>query len=89
MTEDHILLTPREFELKMNIAKSTRCKWQHDGVLQEGRHFVRIRHKIYFLWRNGLLQELADNAKNLKKLKANRAQTEPKRTMTPGPDWEY
>ncbi|HBA88536.1 MAG TPA: hypothetical protein DCZ75_11320 [Geobacter sp.] len=89
MTDDLILLSPREFELKMSIAKSTRCKWQQDGVLQENRHFVKIRHKIYFLWRHGLLQELADNAKNLKKLKANQARTKSKSTMTPGPDWEY
>ena len=87
--DDHSLLTPREFELKMKIAKSTRYNWQRDGLLKEGRDFIKIRHKVYFLWRQALPKEIADNAKKVEAKKSLDQKRERISTRDQSPNWDY
>ncbi|MBJ6799874.1 hypothetical protein [Geomonas propionica] len=88
--QEHVsLITQTEFEERMHIKKSTRYNWQQAGILLEGKHFLKIRRKLYFLWREGLPAELAANAQRIAQQSGYVARQERVSAQNAGPDWDY
>ena len=44
------LLTVEEFADKLKVSRSTVFGWLKSGLLQEGKHYIRIGRIIRFVW---------------------------------------
>lgn len=83
MTDD--LLTSEEFMKKLKIGRSTLFEWLRSGVLEPGRHYVKVGRVLRFIWSNDIVAALAEATVQRKR------QPERQRgsTAKPGINWEY
>lgn len=48
------------FQERMGIGRTSFHKWRKEGRLVQGKHYIRIRSRVWVFWSKQLLIELSD-----------------------------
>ena len=79
------ILTPEEFASRLRIGRSTMFEWVRHGILQPGRHYIKVGRILRFIWSDDLVTSLAEATMQPKPSTVRRRAASGKANI----DWEY
>ncbi|HEY4744946.1 MAG TPA: hypothetical protein VIH45_09835 [Desulfuromonadaceae bacterium] len=81
------LLTVKEFAKRLKVGRSTVFEWQRAGVFLPGRHFIKMKRVLRFIWSDEIVVALSD-ATTKPPQPATRRRT-PSTAKAAGVNWDY
>lgn len=82
------ILTPEEFAQKLRIGRSTLFEWVRQGVLQPGKHYIKVGRILRFIWADDIVATLAEatGQQNTTEKLTLQQKSQPTRS---GVNWDY